>query len=60
MGVSFVTVMKCRLIKWLGYREHGTDEKCLQNFSEHEGKRPLGKIILKLILRTWSVRMWSG
>jgi len=55
-GVSLIKIMKCRLIEWVGYTEHGRDEKCMQNFSQHEGKRPPGKIILKRIIRKrWGV-----
>jgi hypothetical protein len=53
MGVSLVRVMKCRLIKWVGYTEHGRDEKYMQNYHQHDGKKPLGKVILKQITRRW-------
>lgn len=52
-GVSLIRIMKCRLIERVGYTEHGRNEKCMQNFSQHEGNRPPGMIILKRIIRKW-------
>jgi hypothetical protein len=51
-GVSLIRIMKCRLIEWVGYTEHGRDEKCMQNLSQHEGKRSSVKIILKRFKRS--------
>ena len=59
---NVVRVIKSRRIRWLGHVARMGERRGLYRVlvGKPEGKRPLGMIILRWIIRKWDVVLWTG
>jgi len=59
---NMVRVIKSRRMRWVGHVARMGERRGLYRVlvGKPEGKRPLGRIILRWIFRKWNVGVWTG
>jgi len=59
---NVVRVIKSRRMRWVGHVARMGERRglCWVLVGKPEGKRPLGRIILRWIFRKWYVGVWTG